>query len=548
MKRNKEIVISFYSTAFFLLFLILSSCKAHKEYQEPSAKNTHGIIPLPTSVDFQEGFFTLNRNVVFSGSDSFPSAAKIVTAALNLALTGGNSSKSNAAGPEIRFVSDTGIPGEGYKLVISAKGITISAGKAAGAFYASQSLRQMIWNLTLCQKQESIKLPLVSITDAPKYGWRGFHIDVARHFFTKEYIMKTIDWLALYKFNKLQIHLTDDQGWRIQIDQFPLLTEKGAWRTFNNYDSACMKKSESDSRYQIDSHFIKVVDGKTVYGGYYTKQDINEIVKYASDNFIEVIPEIDMPGHMSAAISAYPFLSCTGTAGWGTEFSYPICPCNEESMKFCYKVWDEVAALFPSSLVHIGCDEVEKGTWEASSDCQKYMIANNLSGVNAIQNNFVVLLQKYLENKGKKVIAWDDVIDGNVDKDLVLMYWRDWVGDSPVRGAKNGNSLIFTPWTLFYLSGDNSDAALKNQYEYDASSIFNSQVMTKITGFQGCVWTEDIPSEAVFEYMVYPRLQALSETEWSKGKDWSSFRMRLKTHLQYMTAMHIGYREPNLNL
>ena len=176
------------------------------------------------------------------------------------------------------------------------------------------------------------------------------------------------------------------------------------------------------------------------------------------------------------------------------------------------------------------------------------MIANNLSGVNAIQNNFVVLLQKYLENKGKKVIAWDDVIDGNVDKDLVLMYWRDWVGDSPVRGAKNGNSLIFTPWTLFYLSGDNSDAALKNQYEYDASSIFNSQVMTKITGFQGCVWTEDIPSEAVFEYMVYPRLQALSETEWSKGKDWSSFRMRLKTHLQYMTAMHIGYREPNLNL
>jgi len=281
-----------------------------------------------------------------------------------------------------------------------------------------------------------------------------------------------------------------------------------------------------------------------VYGGFYTKKDIREIIAYASAHYIDVIPEIDMPGHMSAAISAYPFLSCTGTEGWGKEFSYPICPCKAEVMDFCFKVWDEVADLFPYKIVHIGSDEVEKDTWAASSDCQQFMKENNMTDLNEIQNYYVNRIQKYLEAKGKTVIAWDDVIDGKVDSNLIMMYWRDWLADSPLRCAKNGNDIILTPWSPFYLSGRHTDKTFTELYNYNPIDSLPAEVLNKVIGIQGCVWTEEIPSEAKFEYHVFPRLQALSEVCWSSRRNIDSFKIRLEQHLNYMNAKGINFRKP----
>jgi len=431
-----------------------------------------------------------------------------------------------------------------YQIDITASGVIIKAKSQAAAFYAAQSLRQMIWNATSGQKSDSFALKLMTIKDKPKYAWRGFHMDVSRHFFTKEYILEMIDWLAYYKFNKLQLHLTDDQGWRIEIDQFPLLTEIGAWRTFNKHDSTCMEIAKTDADFTIDPRFIKEVNGRKIYGGYYTKQDIREIIAYASAHFIDVIPEIDMPGHMSAAIRAYPRLSCVDSAGWGTEFSYPICPCNPDVMDFSYKVWDEIAALFPSNIVHIGCDEVEKATWAASPDCQAFMKEHGMTNLNEIQNYFVKKIQEHLQAKGKTVIAWDDVIDGNVDSKITMMYWRDWVTDSPERSAANGNAIIFTPWSHFYLSSPSTDENLQKLYSYNPVDQFPTNVMNKVQGMQGCVWTEEIPSEPVFEQHVFPALQALAEVCWNDGRDWSSFQNRMKPQLNYMNAKSIHFRKP----
>jgi hexosaminidase len=402
----------------------------------------------------------------------------------------------------------------------------------------------MIWNSASDQKSTSFNLRYMTIKDKPKYAWRGFHIDVSRHFFSKEYIIELIDWLAYYKFNKLQLHLTDDQGWRIEIDQFPLLTEIGAWRTFNSMDSTCMELSKSDINYTIDPRFIKEKNGQKIYGGFYTKQDIREIVAYASANYIDVIPEVDMPGHMSAAIKAYPQLSCVDSAGWGTEFSFPICPCNPDVMDFSYKVWDEIIELFPSNVVHIGCDEVEKATWAASPECRLFMKENGMTSLNEIQNYFVKKMQEHLRSKGKTVIAWDDVIDGNVDSKITMMYWRDWVTDSPERSAANGNPIILTPWSHFYLSSTSNDENLQKLYYYNPANLFPANVMSKVQGMHGCVWTEEIPSEAVFEKQVFPRIQALAEVCWTPGRDWHSFQVRMKPHFSYMNSKNIHYLRP----
>lgn len=528
-----------------VLFFVLASCSRGMRPQNQELVGSHGIIPLPMTADFRPGSLILDSSVVITGADIFASAIKVTDETLGMALINRKGIASSTHGQAmIRFNSDNSLSEEGYEIHISDSGIVLSAKTARGAFYAAQSLRQMIWEITRGEKQESVEVRYINISDTPKYRWRGFHLDISRHFFTKEYIERIIDELSYYKLNKLHLHMTDDQGWRVEISQFPLLTETGAWRPFNEMDSACMKKAESDPKYIIDSRFISNEGSQTLYGGFFTKADIREIVSYATEHFIDVIPEIDMPGHMSAAINSYPFLSCTGTTGWGKEFSFPICPCNEEIMNFCHSVWEEITELFPSEYVHIGCDEVDKSTWEASSGCQSFMSQHNLHSLNDLQNYFVNDLQHYLESRGKKVIAWDDAIDGSVDNNLVMMYWRDWVKDSPARCAANGNFIILTPWSPFYISNDNTDKTLQDLYEYEPGSLMPPRAVANVIGMQSCLWTEEIPSEAMFEYLVYPNMQALSEVAWGAGKDWSTFKIRLNTHLKYMDSKNIRYRRP----
>ena len=529
----------------FLCLFLFPSCKKTGENPQAQTIHSHGIIPLPLSVDMAEGNLTIGKNIVLVNNSQFQNAVTVIENALNQILISTVIKSNLPTGKiNIQFSIDNTLDTNAYQITITSIGIAIKAKSPAGAFYAAQSLRQMIWNSTSGQKTESFNLRFMTIKDKPKYAWRGFHMDVSRHFFTKEYILEMIDWLAYYKFNKLQLHLTDDQGWRIEIDRFPLLTETGAWRTFNNMDSICMEKAKSDINYTIDPRFIKEVNGQKIYGGFYTKQDIRDIVAYAAAHYIDIIPEIDMPGHMSAAIRAYPQLSCVDSAGWGTEFSFPICPCNPDVMDFSFKVWDEIVELFPSNVVHIGCDEVEKGTWVSSPECQAFMKEHGMTALNEIQNYFVKKLQEHLEAKGKMVIAWDDVIEGNIDNKITMMYWRAWVTDSPERSAANGNPIILTPWSHFYLSSPSTDENLQKLYSYDPVDLFPSDVMNKVEGMQGCVWTEEIPSEAIFEKHVFPSLQALAEVCWSPARDWYSFQVRMKPHFNYLNTQNIRYRRP----
>jgi len=531
--------------AIILLFSIfsLAACKNSQAPAQVSGTETHGIIPLPKQLDFSGDKITINQDFTFVKNNQFPIASQAAEDLLTKSITSFQISGSIPQnGKSLQLIANKGIKDDAYELSVNPDGILIKAGNEAGAFWAVQSLRQYFWNTTNGQKQNSLDLACLKIVDEPKYEWRGFHLDVSRHMFTKDYILKIIDWLAYYKFNKFHLHLTDDQGWRIESKKFPLLNEIGSWRTFDRNDSICMQKAKANPEFAIDPRFIQVRNGKTLYGGYYTREDLTEIVTYAKARFIEIIPEIDMPGHMSAAIKAYPQLSCNGSAGWGAEFSYPICPCNNEAFDLAFQIWDEIVDLFPSNYVHIGADEVEKDTWQSSQTCQNFMKANNLTNVKEIQSFFVKKLQEHLEAKGKTVIAWDDVTEDKMDSKLKIMYWRDWVKDAPAKAAANGNQIIFTRWDLFYFSGQYSDEVLKNQLEFDLSREYPASVTSKVIGFQGCVWTEEIPSEAIFESQIFPRLQALSEVNWSAGTNLYSFNIRIKPHLNYLKTNNVHLR------
>ncbi len=528
-----------------VLLVISGSCNKNSTSQGQNTSETHGIIPLPVRADLMSGSFTADGSVIISGDELFSRAVSCTSDAFQEILGQQLKTEGDTTGKQlIIFTPDNSLKVEGYTLKITRRSIKITAKTGNGAFYAAQTLKQLIWAATDGGKSKSFQLRCIDVEDAPKYSWRGFHIDLSRHLFTKQFLENVIDELAYYKLNKLHLHLSDDEGWRVEIDRFPLLTTKSAWREFNSQDSTCLARSASDAKYEIDSRFISTSGGKTLYGGFFTKQDLREIIEYAGNRFIEIIPEIDMPGHMSAAINSYPYLSCTGTPGWGKEFSYPVCPCNQDVMDFCHQVYDEIAGLFPSGYIHLGSDEVEQDTWTGSDACRSFMENNHIQQVSGIQSWFVSDMQKYLEAKGKTVVVWDDVIDGTAGKDLVMMYWRDWVTDSPARCAANGNKIVLTPWSPFYLSNDHTDKALQDIYEYDPDKVFPAGVNAMVIGLQGCLWTEEIPSELMFEYMVYPRLEALAETEWASGKDWTTFRIRLISHLKYLKSKNIQYRRP----
>jgi hexosaminidase len=533
---------------FFFLVLLFISCKSPALSPNLTVPvNPVNLIPLPSAVTYQTGTLTIDKNIIIIENPSFSNELHLLQQFISQTI-GDSLAQSTGAtdGIGIRIEQNPQLKEEEYSLVINPKGIVISAKTATGAFWAIQSLKQLIWQATNDQHVKSFTLQALTIVDSPKYAWRGFHVDVSRHFFSKEFIENLIDWIALYKFNKLQLHLTDDQGWRVQIDSYPLLSTIGAWRPYpsTHDDSICIKNAVNNPLFDIDRRFLRSSNGTLEYGGFYTKEDISQIVNYAAQRHIDVIPEIDMPGHMSAAIKAYPFLSCAKSAGWGTEFSTPIFP-SDSTLSFAYAVWDEVISMFPSEYVHIGGDEVDTTAWVQSPDYKSFLAKHQLSNAKQVELYFLDNLQQHLTNKGKKVIMWDDVTDlGNVNPIVTIMYWRDWMGNAPQKAAQNNNDLIFTPWNLFYLSGENSDQNLKDLYQYAVASQFSSQVVNKLTGFQGCVWTEDIPSERLFEYQIFPRLQALSELSWSHQSDWVSFQNRLVGQLHYLSSQNILYFKP----
>ncbi|RNC63975.1 beta-N-acetylhexosaminidase [Proteiniphilum sp. X52] len=482
------------------------------------------IIPLPVSLEHGRYNIAIPRDATIS-EDIKGIGRDLLSATLaEITVNPGGAANGNAF---IRIYNDNTLQKEGYRITVEDDGCSIYYSAPEGLLWGIQTMRQIL--LQCGTSDDGVKnIPLLILSDAPKKAWRGFHIDVARHMFTIDYLKKIVDHLSFYKINKLQLHLTDDQGWRVEIKQYPALTEIGAWRPFDEYDLRLIEQAKSDDSFRIDSRFIRGVDQ---YGGFYTRDELKELVNYASTRGIEVIPEIDMPGHFTAAINAHNDLSCTGEAGWGTEFSHPLCAGKTENYPMIKNIIKEVAELFPGKYFHIGGDEVEKTQWKKCPHCQALIVEKGLNGEEGLQNYFIKEMADYARSLGKEVMAWDDAFIPSEPQELLYTYWRDWMSDRPGLITQGGFQMIFMEWGRFYLSADPSDAQLRSLYEFEFEPQFKNIVKSNVNGFQACVWTEMIPNETRLEYHLFPSLQAFSELAWGSQRNWGGFQARIPWHL-----------------
>lgn len=508
-------------------------------------KNNPSIVPYPAKMEMKEGYFMLSQEtkLIIDNTKITGEQISYLQQTINSLPDRGVAEKENVI--EIEMNNENLHP-EGYKMDITSERIYISSPHSSGIFYALQTLKQLIFSAELQMQQRGetyLRIPCLSIMDYPAYEWRGLMLDVSRHFFSLEYLKKQVDILSSYKMNRMHLHLTDDQGWRIEIKKYPELTQKGAWRTYNRQDSFCIERAKENIDFMLDPRFIISNNEKTLYGGYYTQDEIKELVKYAQLRHVEIIPEIDMPGHMMAAISLYPELSCTGTVGWGDTFSFPLCPCNEATFNFVENVLDEIAAIFPSPYIHIGADEVEKNTW-IGEICDMLMKEKNFEHPEQLQSYFVERIQKYLSAKGKKIIAWDEVLEGGINPEVNVMFWRDWKGEVPENTVHNGNRIIFAPTHPLYFSG--MDSSLYAVYHlYKKLNSIPSDKRALIMGAQACIWAEGTPTENRANYTIYPRLLALSEAVWTPANEqnWNSFKQRITTQSVYLDRENIKHSQ-----
>lgn len=505
------------------------------------------IIPAPSSVKQGIGNFIIEPSTVlqFSSNDA---AVKRIAGELNIALkraAGFELKTGNSSNNVIQFVlnNDASYGNEGYHLSINSNAVKIDANTAAGLFYGMQSLLQLmpveIESKTIVRNIQW-KLPVVEIKDQPRFGWRGIMLDVSRHFFTKEEVKAFINDMAKYKYNLLHFHLTDDQGWRIEIKSLPKLTQVGAWN---------VKKTGRFNYFSPPAD-----DEPRDYGGFYTQEDLKELIKYAKERFVEILPEIDIPGHSLAAVASYPELTCTpGTykvnsgepfMDWhdnGTftaKIDNTLCPANEKVYEFLDKVFTEVAAIFPHPYIHMGGDECAKNFWEISPQIKELMQHEKLKDMHEVQRYFVERVSKIVKSKGKKLIGWDEILEGGLVKDAAVMSWRGMKGG--IEAAKMGHEVIMTPTNFVYVDYMQGDAAieppvyatlrLKKSYEFEP--LPDGVDPTLIKGGQANMWTEQVYNTRHLSYMMWPRGFAIAEALWSpkSARDWKSFVPRVESH------------------
>lgn len=457
---------------------------------------------------------------------------------------------------------DNEIPGA-YRLTVDDKGVYIAGDNDAGVFYGIQTLIQLLPVPDPRVKVAAVKtsIPFISVEDAPRFEYRGMHLDVGRHFLPVSFVKKYIDYLALHKFNTFHWHLTEDQGWRIEIKKYPELNRMGAWRNGT-----------------IIGRYPGTGNDNIPHGGYYTQQEIKEVVQYAKNRFIDVIPEIEMPGHSSAAIAAYNWLSCfpekttaipanmisnrtrneQNRGGvkyvqetWGV-FDDVFCAGKESTFTFLQDVIDEVTTLFPSKYFHIGGDECPKTHWKQCEACQKRMKENNLKDEHELQSYFVQRIEKYLNSKGKKLIGWDEILEGGLAPNAVVMSWRGESGG--IEAAKQKHGVIMTPGNPVYFDhsqSENEDSItiggynpIEKVYAWDpVPAELSAEEGKYILGAQANVWTEYMDNPAKVEYMIFPRMAALSEVLWSKkeNRNWASFEKKLVTQFNRYSLWNAGY-------
>lgn len=518
-----------------------------------------GIIPAPVSVEKQAGFFKLDKTVVLVSNET-PNAATADMLNAFIANKGGfalRTAKAAGAQPAI-VLSSAGaeeLPAEGYELQVNEKGITVT-GKGAGLFYGVQSLMQMMPE----KKGQEIDVPAGLINDYPRFTYRGMHLDVGRHIFPVAFIKKYIDLMAQYKLNNFHWHLTEDQGWRIEIKKYPKLTSVGSARNGT-----------------VVGHHPGVTNDNTPYKGFYTQDEVKEVVAYAAKKFINVIPEIELPGHSSAAIAAYPQLSCfpdrdtfidpkTPWAGsrkgkqvqqtWGV-FDDVFAP-TEYTFNFLQDVLDEVMVLFPSKYIHIGGDESPKEYWKQSPFCQQLIKEKGLKDEHELQSYFIQRIEKYINGKGRSIIGWDEILEGGLAPNATVMSWRGVEGG--IAAAKLNHNVIMTPGSnglyVDHAQSKSSDEPVNIGgmspytviYKYDPVPAELSADQRKfIEGVQANLWTEYVENTAKVEYQVLPRMFALSEIAWSPlaRKDLKNFtEERVPLHLARLDQTNTNFWVP----
>ncbi len=438
----------------------------------------------------------------------------------------------------------TALGDEGYRLNALPDRIEIVAQKPAGIFYGIQTLRQMLPTQVFRQGMQSgveWNVSCAKVEDKPRFAWRGAHLDVGRYFMPKEFLLKFVDLLAIHKLNTFHLHLTEDQGWRIEIKKYPRLTEVGSWRKNSMlvYDPA-------------------TYDGKP-HGGFYTQEDLRELVAYAKDRFVTVVPEIEMPGHSQAAIAAYPELgNQKETLEVGTKWGVVENVYNAEdaTIQFNKDVLTEVMDIFPSTFIHVGGDEVPKKQWKESPAAQAKMKSLGLKDEHELQSWFIKQIDDFLTQKGRRLIGWDEILEGGLAPGATVMSWRGEEGG--IAAAKSGHDVVMAPgeWTYLdhYQARDHTKEPhaiggflpLEKVYSYDPiPSHLSAREAQHVLGTQGQLWTEYIPDVKHVEYMAFPRLCALSEVAWSpaEGKDFSAFKSRLATHLERLRARDVSFRK-----
>lgn len=527
------------SLAFFCLFLMGA-------LNVVFAQTKPAIIPEPVELKLNEGMFVLkNSSVVkFTGADAENAAIYLQTALQTATGFTIGVDPSNTAGAiqlEVLPSANPEIGNEGYLLSVTNTQVVIKANNAAGLFYGIQSFLQLLPKEIESKRAiEGIswQSPCVEIKDYPRFGWRGLMFDVSRHFFTKAEVKQFIDDMAKYKFNLLHLHLTDDQGWRIEIKSLPKLTSVGAWNVKKTGRFNYFSKPEANEPRD--------------YGGFYTQDDIKEIIAYALSRYVNILPEIDVPGHSLAALASYPELSCTPgnyVVNSGEPFMvWPpgghfyglidntLCPANEKVYEFLDKVFTEVAALFPFEYIHMGGDETARNFWQKTAAIKALMQREKLKNLNAVQSYFVKRVEKIIESKGKKMIGWDEILDGGLAPNAAVMSWRGAKGG--IEAAKLKHEVVMSPSTHVYLDYMQGDAVieppvyaslrLNKTYQFDP--VPDGVDAKYIKGGQANLWTEQVFNTRHMQYMIWPRAFAVAESVWTptEKKNWDYFAERVE--------------------
>ena len=520
------------------------------------------IIPEPVNIVENTGEFLLPQDISIDAGTQPELKQTIAFLQERLAVpTGYHVSMSNdASNATIHLIlnktADNEIGNEGYRLSVTPKSITIKANQPAGLFYGMQTLVQLfpkeIEGKEL-MKDVTWSAPCVEITDYPRFGWRGLMFDVSRHFFSKEDVEKYIDEMSRYKFNLLHLHLTDDQGWRIEIKSLPNLTKVGAWN---------VKKIG-----QFGTFTPPTPDEPRDFGGFYTQEDMKEIIRYAKERFIDIMPEVDVPGHSLAAVVSYPELSCTpGADKYHVNSGEPfmdwshgappialvdntLCPANEKVYDFLDKVFTELAALFPFPYIHVGGDECPKNFWEKSADIKALMQKEGLKTQQEVQSYFEKRVEKIVASKGKKLIGWDEILEGGLAPGAAVMSWRGMEGGT--EAAKMGHEVVMSPTTYCYIDYMQADpvmephiyATLRLNKAYQFEPVPNGVDPKLIKGGQANLWTEQVYNLRHAEYMTWPRAFATVESVWSpkEKKNWNDFAERVQQHFARLDVAEVKY-------